>query len=523
MTAVRKTPPPPRRGIASTQGGQIHYRFAGDGPPVLLFGALPSTISSDDPVMQSLADTFQVFAPDPPGHGLSDAPSGELLAAFIEPLADFITQLACGAIPVIGQDWGGALALALLESRPDLVSQVLLVGSFDPTKVLPSWIEPAIDGTHLIAQWDEIVRNCLFDPPDSSRFADRVAADLPFPGALHARLIDRLRARRWSDVLRTGLSLLDLNAARSRHEARVFDATADKALAALVQTGSRSASIPRNRPPSGTIGSLLIDLPDGQLFARGDLDQPGLPLLGLHDQAGASRRLDAFIPPFSGQRPVLTIDMPGNGGSDALLAPDDVSIAQYARVVAAALDALGIERCDVIGRYSGGQTAVELALRRPTLVSHIVIAGVMIFDPADRDEHLAHYAPSIAPVWDGSHLLTAWMAFRSQNLWWPWYDRRAAAMIHRDADLRPAVLHDRIVDALVAGPFYRAAYHASFRYPMAERLRALDVPCLLADIPGTASYARIAQAQAAAPACQSADLPEDATLWPAMLARFFAD
>ena len=56
---------------------------------------------------------------------------------------------------------------------------------------------------------------------------------------------------------------------------------------------------------------------------------------------------------------------------------------------------------------------------------------------------------------------------------------------------------------------------------MAEKLAALDVPCLLTDYPGAASYDRLAMAQALAPQCQVADLPEVPENLPSILDPFF--
>ena len=530
MMARKPAPIGSRRGFARSPDGQLHYRTAGKGTAVVLIGAVPTCVRADDPLFFELAVDRFVLAVDPPGHGLSDPPRpGSGLAPVIDPLAALIDALACGSVAVVGEGQGGALALALLDARPDLVARVVLRDLPDAETGEDAggagWVTPAIDGTHLIAQWDRIARAALFRPQSSSRYADRVLIDMPSPSEHHARLIDALRAGSEGERLRLALKAFDRDAVWARHGDRIACLEAGtRAIDWLPPATGRQVRLPESGPrDTAGFGKYLIDVPGGQLMARGRLDGDGVPLLGLHDQAGSSYRLDVFLAPFLGSRPVVAIDMPGSGGSDAILAPDDVSIEHYATAVEAALQTLGIETLDVIGRYAGGQTAVELALRRPGAVRHVVNAGVMIFAPADAADHIAHYAPSFAPVWDGSHLVTAWMAFRSQNLWWPWYERRAAAIIRRDAMLDPQVLHDRIVGALAAGPFYRAAYLASFRYPMADRLQALRVPCLLCDIADTASYARVAQAKAAAPACHTADLGEDPAAWPALLESFFVE
>ena len=87
--------------------------------------------------------------------------------------------------------------------------------------------------------------------------------------------------------------------------------------------------------------------------------------------------------------------------------------------------------------------------------------------------------------------------------------------------LDPDFLDSRVQDLLKIGDAYQKAYAASFTYPMADKLAALDVPCLLIDWPGAASYDRLAMAKAVAPNCSVADMPEDLSAIPSLLDPFF--
>ena len=519
-----------RRHFAAAAGIQLHYVVAGSGPALVILPPLPSTARTRHDLIARLARNFTVFAVDPPGHGFSDAAAaGAGLTPYIVPIAAFCRALGVGPVVVAGEGAGAVLAFALTTAHRELVRACLLVApsARDPLAPNTDDLIPRRDGAHLLAYWDRISSAYLASPWQSGLARDRLQRDMPAPGVIHTMLVDYLRA--WRDGGRFRHAAAELSDAwrQGDHPAtvRIFDDTAAMT-AAAINIVPASAAVAPTLPPSegpdlGTVRSYLVDVDGGQLLARGNLG-PGRLVLGLHDQAGAHARLNGFLAPFRGDRPTLALDMPGSGGSDVTIPAAEISIERYAEVVEQALDALGIDEIDIIGRYAGGQTGVELALRRPTLVRHVVNAGVMIFDDAGRADHLANYTPSIAPKWDGSHLVTTWMAFRSMNLWWPWYNHTAGGVVHRDADLRPQVLHDRIVDVLAVGDGYRDAYRASFVYPMAERLAGLTIPCLLTDIPGTASYARVAEAQAAAPRCEVADLSENPADWHGMLAGFFA-
>jgi pimeloyl-ACP methyl ester carboxylesterase len=70
---------------------------------------------------------------------------------------------------------------------------------------------------------------------------------------------------------------------------------------------------------------------------------------------------------------VISFDAPGAGRSAAPLLP--VSIPRVARLAALVLDAVGVERADVIGYSMGGIVAQQLATDAPDRVRRIVLAG----------------------------------------------------------------------------------------------------------------------------------------------------
>ena len=219
---------------------------------------------------------------------------------------------------------------------------------------------------------------------------------------------------------------------------------------------------------------------------------------------------------------MIAIDTPSSGESDKLLKREDITTEAYARFAIAALDTLNVKDVDIIGRYSGGQVAMEMSTQRPGLVKRIAQLGVIMLTDAERSEFLANYTPSIAPQWDGGHLIRAWSIVRDMALFWPWYNRTKAGIVARDAAIDGPTLHPRVEDLLKMGDAYQNAYAAAFTYPMAEKLKQLSVPCLVADVPGSGTYTRLAMAKAAAPHITTADLPDDMHRWAATFEAFFA-
>lgn len=69
----------------------------------------------------------------------------------------------------------------------------------------------------------------------------------------------------------------------------------------------------------------------------------------------------------------LVLDLPGFGGTPK---PDrQLSVEDYAVLIARTLDEEGVQECVLIGHSMGAQFVTELAIIRPNLVSHVVLIG----------------------------------------------------------------------------------------------------------------------------------------------------
>lgn len=114
-----------------------------------------------------------------------------------------------------------------------------------------------------------------------------------------------------------------------------------------------------------------VDTPTGtmRVLVSGD----GAPVLYLHgvgDTGGPS----ALVSRLARDHTVIRPDHPGFLGSDPL---GCTTVADVAERHVALLDALGVDRCTVLGASFGGWVAAELALLAPERV-----AGVILVDPA---------------------------------------------------------------------------------------------------------------------------------------------
>jgi pimeloyl-ACP methyl ester carboxylesterase len=142
---------------------------AGDGPPMVLLHGPGEFGGTWLPVLDDLATTHRVIAPDLPGHGASDAPAGGLDQASLIVWLDELIAATCPVPPVlVGRVVGGAIAAEFAAGHPDRVSELVLV---DTMGLAPFEPEP---------RFGLALHRFLGDPNQSSyeRFMDFCAFDL---------------------------------------------------------------------------------------------------------------------------------------------------------------------------------------------------------------------------------------------------------------------------------------------------------------------------------------------------------
>jgi 3-oxoadipate enol-lactonase len=111
----------------------------------------------------------------------------------------------------------------------------------------------------------------------------------------------------------------------------------------------------------------------GEVDVHYEIHGAGPRLLFISGTGGDLRKKpNVFDSPLVGSFEVLSYDQRGLGQT---LAPDrPYTMADYADDAAALLDALGWERCHVMGVSFGGMVAQELAIRHPEHIARLVLA-----------------------------------------------------------------------------------------------------------------------------------------------------
>ncbi len=107
---------------------EIAYTDLGDGPPILLLHGIPTWSFLYHAVIDRLAETHRVIAPDFIGHGSSDRRDmfDRSLVAQRAMVLALMDHLGLGSATLVGHDTGGGVALMMAVENPDRVDRLVL-------------------------------------------------------------------------------------------------------------------------------------------------------------------------------------------------------------------------------------------------------------------------------------------------------------------------------------------------------------------------------------------------------------
>ncbi len=97
------------------------------------------------------------------------------------------------------------------------------------------------------------------------------------------------------------------------------------------------------------------------------------PLVLVHGFTGFRQDFATQLPALAERGRVLAPDLRGHGESGRTGDPSSYGFAQLTADLLALLDALGIERCDLLGHSMGGMVALRAALSAPARVASLVL------------------------------------------------------------------------------------------------------------------------------------------------------
>jgi pimeloyl-ACP methyl ester carboxylesterase len=181
-----------------------------------------------------------------------------------------------------------------------------------------------------------------------------------------------------------------MNAVAAVAMAVAFPATAQTRPASLDASATQTAP----RADSATVEGGEV-----RYFVHGDLNAGQTPVLVLHGGFMSSDAMKPLTDLLTG-RPLIVVDQRGHGRTGDL--PGPITYEALADDAAAVLADAGVGKADVIGYSMGAGAALQLALRHPETVDHLVIASVS-FNEAGNLPGFTRQMESITPeVFAGS-------------------------------------------------------------------------------------------------------------------------
>ena len=192
------------------KGISTNYLEVGTGDPVVfVHGSGPGVTAYANwrLTLPALADRFHCYAPDMVGFGFTDRPAGfhYTLQNWVDQLAGLLDALGLETVSLVGNSFGGAVALRLAVTHPERVKRLVLMGSvgvpFPITEALDAvWgYQPSPDAMRRMLDYFAYSRELVTDELAQVRyeasirpgFQESFAAMFPAP------------RQRWVDALST--------------------------------------------------------------------------------------------------------------------------------------------------------------------------------------------------------------------------------------------------------------------------------------------------------------------------------
>ena len=115
---------------AQLHGHDVSYLRGGEGEALLLVHGIAGSCNTFEPVLEGLAERYQVVAPDLLGHGQSGKPRGDYsLGAHASGLRDLMEMLQIPSATIVGHSLGGGVAMQMAYQFPKRCERLVLVAS----------------------------------------------------------------------------------------------------------------------------------------------------------------------------------------------------------------------------------------------------------------------------------------------------------------------------------------------------------------------------------------------------------
>jgi 2-hydroxymuconate-semialdehyde hydrolase len=150
------------------QGINTHYHEDGQGEPVLLIhGSGPgvSAWANWRLVFPILSEKYHLYAPDVVGFGYTDRPEGieYSIDLWAEHMINFIDTVIKKKVSIIGNSFGGAIALHVAKRRPDLINKLIMMGSMGTDHYIADGLDKVWGYTPSFENMKDLIKLFAYD------------------------------------------------------------------------------------------------------------------------------------------------------------------------------------------------------------------------------------------------------------------------------------------------------------------------------------------------------------------------
>ena len=493
----------------------VHYRYAGQGPVLLLLHQSPQNSRMWLQMIGRFSDRYTVIAPDTPGFGYSDAlaDASPGIDRFAEATLEFADALGIERFALFGMHTGGLIGMHLAWMAPQRLHCLIIDGYalFNDAerarysdKYLPVFL-PTWDGAHLRWLWSRMREQLYFFPwcdpsaecaialqPYSAQGTHEAAMDILDVGDNYRsgygaafryserQRVGELRCPAWlvyrhDDVLlshRQRLPALPDNVISVEEPGGVegLHGRMDTILqqyavppAAPVELSARELQGWTRRVIDTALGEVAVRLRRGTADAVLHIHAPGqapLPVSALPEDA----------------RTQIAIELPGHAGSAEISAPLSAETMQTA--LRAVIADLAPDQAVALHAQEGAAAYVPaLAEWLGTRLSEVVLHKPWLLRAGECERLLAQL-PDPAVHAAGGHMAEVWQWERERHLLWPWLAPSAAAR-RLVAGPETAQVHANVVELLRLGSQLPVLFAGVAVADIERELLALQVPVTL--------------------------------------------
>jgi pimeloyl-ACP methyl ester carboxylesterase len=197
------------------------------------------------------------------------------------------------------------------------------------------------------------------------------------------------------------------------------------------------------------------------------------PFVLVHGFTGSRDDWADVLPALSELGPTVTLDQRGHGGSTNPGIPEAYSLEQLVLDLTDFLDAMGIERCDLLGHSMGGMVCLRLTLANPERVASLVLMDTAPGPIGDANRQILELGSKIAREQGMADLFTAMRTQMSQD------PQRPAASRRAEKRMGPARYWERIrakIEAMDPEAFATLAQQLTDHQGVEDRLGEIRCP-----------------------------------------------